>query len=406
MNSLQLLAQKALATMIVWLSFLTIFGYAGLNPGNAHAELEQEIPVQQKTINRDITDLPNSSQNKSTSNEDKINAPEVDTIIETLIPPKDIQEYGLRGIARKHENRDSPQEKLEIDINIPFELNKYHIFEKAFPYLQRLGKALSDPGLKNSVFEIQGHTCNLGPEDYNLWLSQKRAEAVKSYLVRHYGFSLNQLKTVGYGPQKPKWSNSSEKGRAKNRRVTIVNTLKNYEKIISQPYLNVVAKYNRAGKMKKLLPGTALSSRDNYFLTFTPDHACYVYIFQFDSQKTVTQLFPNPDFSKESNPVVSGRRHRVPDSERGSLFLDENKGEEELVVVAYPEPLPEPLKVALSLIGYYDSKLFPFPNNEKRAATRGPKGIRQAPDDIPFVSKNKSSDDILFVWRNKFRHID
>ena len=84
----------------------------------------------------------------------------------------------------------------------------------------------------------------------------------------------------------------------------------------------------------------------------------------------------------------------MPGNERGWLFLDDNKGEEELVVMAYPEPLPEPLKVARSLIGYYDSKLFPFPNNEERAATRGPKGIRQA------------SDDILFVWRNKFRHID
>ena len=84
----------------------------------------------------------------------------------------------------------------------------------------------------------------------------------------------------------------------------------------------------------------------------------------------------------------------MPDNEHGWLFLDENKGEEELVVMAYPEPLPEPQKVALSLIGYYDSKLFPFPDNEESAATRGPKGIRQAPDDI------------LFVWRNKFSHID
>ena len=265
---------------------------------------------------------------------------------------------------------------------------------------------MSDPGLKNSVFEIQGHTCNLGPEDYNLWLSQKRAEAVKYYLVRHYRLSLNQVKTVGYGPQKPKWSNSSEKGRAKNRRVTIVNTLENFEKNISRPYLNVVTKYNRAGNIKKLLPGTTLSSRDNYFLTFTPDHACFVYIFQFDSHKTVTQLFPNPDFTKESNPVVSGRRQRVPGSEHGWLFLDENKGEEELVVMAYPEPLPDPLKVALSLIDHSDSEIFPVPRNEKRPATRGPKGVRETSGDILFVSKNKSSKDILFVWRNKFRHID
>ena len=101
MNSFQLRVQKALTTMIVWLSFLTIFGYAGLNPRNAHAGLEQEIPAQQKTTNHDITDVPNSSQHKSNSNENKINAPEVDTIIETLTPSKDIRKYSFRGIARE-----------------------------------------------------------------------------------------------------------------------------------------------------------------------------------------------------------------------------------------------------------------------------------------------------------------
>ena len=364
---------------------------------NIFLNLYFSVPLdsESKMIAGPIVDDPaNSSQNKSKPKDEKINAPEVDTIIEALTPPKDLPESAIRGIARKQENRDRPQEKFEVDINVPFALNEYQLSNKALPYLQRLGKALSDPRLKESIFEIQGHTCNLGREDYNLWLSQKRAEAVKNYLVRYFGLLTNQLKAVGYGPQNPKWSNSSEKGRAKNRRVTIINTLKNYKNIISRPSLNIVAEYNRAGKMKKLLPGTALSPRDNYFLTFTPDQACYVYIFQFDSQKTVTQLFPNPDFSMESNPVVSDRGYRVPDNERGWLFLDENKGEEELVVMAYPEPLVEPLKVALSLIGYYDTKLFPFPDNDERATTRGTKGIRQA------------SDDILFIWRNKFRHID
>ena len=169
-----------------------------------------------------------------------------------------------------------------------------------------------------------------------------------------------------------------------------------------------MAKYNRDGDLRNLLPGTALSSRDNYFLTFTPDYACFVYVFQFDSHNTVTQLFPNPDFTNESNPVVSGRRHRVPGSEHGWLFLDENKGEEELVVMAYPEPLPDPLEVALTLIGDSNPRLFPIPEVGERPATRGPKGIRPASNDIPVASNSilPASNDILFVWRNKFRHID
>ncbi len=334
--------------------------------------------------------LPSASQATSNLDQDKINAPEVDSIIEALTPPNGSH----RGIARKQKDRKTSQERFEVDINIPFELNRYQLNDDAFPYIQQLGTALSDPRLKGSIFEIQGHTCNLGREDYNLWLSQKRAEAVKNFLVLRFGLAPNQLKAIGYGPKKPKWSNATEEGRAKNRRVTILNTLRNYEKMISRPSLNIVARYNRAGKTRNLLPGTALSSLDNYFLTFTPDQSCYVYIFQFDSRKTVTQLFPNPDFARESNPVQSGKEHRVPGNEHGWLFLDENKGEEELVAIAYPEPLSDPLKVALSLIGYYDTKLFPFPSEEEGTATRGLKGIRQ------------SSDDILFVWRNKFRHID
>ena len=221
MNSIQLKVQKDLMTMIVWLSFLTILACVCLYPNIVQGKLEKEI------------------QNTAV-NEEKINAPEVDTIIEALSPLEDTREFSFRGVTRKRENRDRPQEKLEIDINIPFGLNEYQISDTALPYLQRLGKALSHPGLKNSVFEIQGHTCNLGREDYNLWLSQKRAEAVKYHLIRHYGLSLNQLKTVGYGPQKPKWNNSSEKGRAKNRRVTIINTLKNFEK----KYITTILEYS------------------------------------------------------------------------------------------------------------------------------------------------------------------
>lgn len=363
---------------------------------NIYLNLYFSVPVGLKsttTAEPIANDLPNPLRNKSDPDEDEIDAPAVDTIIEALTPEKNSRESAMRGAAGKRDDKETHKGRFEIDIHIPFTLNKYQISDKAIPYMQRAGKALSDPRLKNSRFEIQGHTCNLGREEYNLFLSQKRAESVKNYLVRNFGFSPNQLRAVGYGQKKPKWSNVSEEGRAKNRRVTILNTLKRYEKRISRPSLKVVANYNRAGKITKILPGTALSSRDNYFLTFTPDQASYVYVFQFDSQNTVTQLFPNPDFTQESNPVVSDKQYRVPGDKRNWLFLDEKKGEEELVVLAYPQPLSEPLRVARTLIRY-ESKLFPFPNDEEITTTRGPKGIRQAPDDI------------LFIWRNKFTHID
>ena len=67
-------------------------------------------------------------------------------------------------------------------------------------------------------FEVQGHTDNVGGDDYNQKLSERRAAAVRSYLVRH-GVSGDQLTANGYGENKPVASNETAEGRAENRRV-------------------------------------------------------------------------------------------------------------------------------------------------------------------------------------------
>jgi outer membrane protein OmpA-like peptidoglycan-associated protein len=64
---------------------------------------------------------------------------------------------------------------------------------------------------------IEGHTDNVGKESTNLRLSQKRAEAVRDYLVSK-GISPTRLEAVGYGPTKPLMSNKTKRGKAKNRR--------------------------------------------------------------------------------------------------------------------------------------------------------------------------------------------
>lgn len=75
----------------------------------------------------------------------------------------------------------------------------------------------SYPDLK---IEIQGHTDNIGKRDYNLSLSGKRAETVKSFLVL-YGVDPSRMATKGFGPDNPVASNETEEGRALNRRVEL-----------------------------------------------------------------------------------------------------------------------------------------------------------------------------------------
>lgn len=76
---------------------------------------------------------------------------------------------------------------------------------------------LNYPDLK---LEIQGHTDSTGARDYNLKLSERRANAVKSYLSL-YGIDATRLTTRGYGPDEPVSSNDTEEGRALNRRVEL-----------------------------------------------------------------------------------------------------------------------------------------------------------------------------------------
>jgi len=68
--------------------------------------------------------------------------------------------------------------------------------------------------------ELQGHTDSRGPDAYNLTLSQKRADAVREYLLRA-GVQSAQISAKGYGEAQPIADNATEAGRAKNRRVVM-----------------------------------------------------------------------------------------------------------------------------------------------------------------------------------------
>jgi outer membrane protein OmpA-like peptidoglycan-associated protein len=69
---------------------------------------------------------------------------------------------------------------------------------------------------------IVGHTDNKGTLDYNVGLSGRRAEAVVKALATKYGIEANRLTPRGLGPLAPVATNRSEDGRAKNRRVEMV----------------------------------------------------------------------------------------------------------------------------------------------------------------------------------------
>jgi len=109
-----------------------------------------------------------------------------------------------------------------VDVQILFAFDSAEIRPEARPSLDELGKALSDSKLGNASFLIAGHTDAKGSDGYNLALSQRRAEAVKAFLVETYGVDGARLAVIGFGEEQLK--NPDEPFADENRRVQIVNT--------------------------------------------------------------------------------------------------------------------------------------------------------------------------------------
>ena len=99
---------------------------------------------------------------------------------------------------------------------IEFKYNSSILQPKSIPILNRLVAIFKEHPDIN--FEIQGHTDKRGKEDYNVKLSQQRADAVKQYLIKE-GLDENRFTTRGYGSSMPIADNSTNEGRLKNRRV-------------------------------------------------------------------------------------------------------------------------------------------------------------------------------------------
>jgi OOP family OmpA-OmpF porin len=104
------------------------------------------------------------------------------------------------------------------DAKVLFDVNSAEIKPAAYPMLDEASSILKEnPMLK---VEIDGHTDNTGPADYNMKLSEGRANNVMEYFIRN-GIDANRLTIKGFGSTKPAASNDTREGRAKNRRVEL-----------------------------------------------------------------------------------------------------------------------------------------------------------------------------------------
>lgn len=101
--------------------------------------------------------------------------------------------------------------------NVFFNFDESTLLPASIAELKRWAEIIKNRKVK---IEISGHTDSIGGEQYNLKLSEKRAEAVRMFLISQ-GCNPELLQAIGYGKSKPGNSNDTEKGRALNRRVEL-----------------------------------------------------------------------------------------------------------------------------------------------------------------------------------------
>lgn len=114
-----------------------------------------------------------------------------------------------------------PAPKAEwLTLHINFDSDKATIRPADIPELQKAVEFVNRyPGRKIS---IEGHTDNVGNAKYNQGLSERRAAAVKDYLLKNGVTGGERITTVGHGESKPVADNATPKGRFLNRRVEVI----------------------------------------------------------------------------------------------------------------------------------------------------------------------------------------
>jgi len=83
--------------------------------------------------------------------------------------------------------------------SITFDFNSSNLTPQARATLDRIGDALRDPTISDVKLKVEGHTDAKGTVPYNQTLSEKRANAVRTYLVENFGINRDRLQAVGYG---------------------------------------------------------------------------------------------------------------------------------------------------------------------------------------------------------------
>jgi OmpA-OmpF porin, OOP family len=107
-------------------------------------------------------------------------------------------------------------------VGLSFDSGSAVILSSHFALLTKVQEAIKI--LPDSVITVEGHTDSFGSDELNLELSQRRADAVRAYLLSRMDLAPYRISAMGYGEARPIASNETAEGRARNRRIDLVMT--------------------------------------------------------------------------------------------------------------------------------------------------------------------------------------
>jgi outer membrane protein OmpA-like peptidoglycan-associated protein len=187
------------------------------------------LAISQETLTPE--QIVNSLKAKAAPSAASVPADEILNRIKNLVVVKSGEETRPAYVVAQPNGIPSPDEVKEIapivaglpsvSIEVYFDFNSADIRQESMPSLLALGKALTDPAFRDSRFIVGGHTDGVGSVDYNLRLSQARAEAVRHFLVQRFPITPEALTSLGFG--KTMLRDSANPDAAINRRVQVIN---------------------------------------------------------------------------------------------------------------------------------------------------------------------------------------
>jgi outer membrane protein OmpA-like peptidoglycan-associated protein len=138
-----------------------------------------------------------------------------------VLEKDDALPYTTRGIEDYFGTVTRSFQRPTLDLLIHFESGKADLRPPARARLDEVGRALSGSQIGTYRFTLNGHTDDIGADEYNLDLSKRRAAAAKDYLVSKHGVEPARLEILAHGEASPKIAGMTQTAREQNRRVEL-----------------------------------------------------------------------------------------------------------------------------------------------------------------------------------------